>query len=438
MTRTKFETRNETFGYDTNRPWASDAFRLLFATPRVYGPLLAAWDSRYPGSRRSVDRLVAAGFVTHQPPVIVDTRTGLSATRLSQPLPRYRLTAKGRRLIRDAVEDLRTLSRTFPRLTDEQSNKLVTLLQVLDLELPHSRFGLSIPHATELAGMAGRSGRWWINRLVEGGWVAELPERFADVREVVPEHWYVTRQLCRQMERIVESFPDTASSSVSVEFRLQRTRFLKPIEPSRIGVSGATDFDHDVECQRILAALLSSSRLAADGVFSVEPRNTLPADSRNKPWSFHEQGGELIFYQPDAELRETSASGVQRSIIEYERFQSRRDAWAHIERFLGWLSLRTMPFEPAILRFVVDSEARLRSYVELIEAFADHAIDHPGRLPFNEVTLAVSTTERVLAADDPLDPKAWFRINLPQGAETERTPVLHVGPSPYDDYFARG
>ena len=93
-----------------------------------------------------------------------------------------------------------------------------------------------------------------------------------------------------------------------------------------------------------------------------------------------------------------------------------------------------------MLRFVVDSAPRERSYVELIEAFGDYALDHPERMPANPVLLAVSSTPRVLAAADPLDPRAWFRMTLPNsaGSDTVRRPVLHPPEdSPYDEYFSR-
>ena len=437
MATARLTTSNETFGYGSLKPWAADALRLLLSVPRLYAPLLDAWEQRHPGTRRALDRLVKAGFVAHQPAVLLDTRTGLPGERVSQPLPRYRLTSKGKRLLKDAVEDSRTLSVPFPRLTDRQSTRLQALLTALNLEAPHSRYGLSIPHCASLTGMPERSTRWWVNKLVEGGWISELREKYADVREVVPAHWRATRPLCRQLLHLVDTNP-AVPPALAVEFRLNRTRFLGPIEPSRVGVSGATDFDHDVETQRILAALLSSPRCSSGGVFNVEPRIVLNADDRTLPWRFEPNGAYPVFYQPDAELRETGEHGLTRSIVEYERFQSRRDGWSHIERFLGWLYLRTLPFEAAVLRFVVDSEPRIRSYVELIEAFADHCLDNPSGLPLNEVTLAVSSADRILAASDPLDPRVWFRITLPQGADTDRAPVLHVGSSPYDEYFARG
>ena len=76
--------------------------------------------------------------------------------------------------------------------------------------------------------------------------------------------------------------------------------------------------------------------------------------------------------------------------------------------------------------------------MELIEAFADNMLDHPERLPLNPVILAVTSMDRVQAAEDPLDDGIWFRVSLPSGADTAGVPVLHPKESPYDEYFGRG
>lgn len=441
MARRTFVHRTETFGFDMETPWALDALRLIFHVPRAYSPLVNAWEVRHPGTRKSLDKLVNMGFVEYQSPVIVNTRTGKSAKSITAPLPRYRTTAKGHRLHEAVSEDIRVLEDTFPRITNDCLKKVAKLISALDLEDSHAKFGLSAPHATQISGLAERSGRWWVSRLVELGYVKLLPEKLADTREVVPAHWRVTRLLCRQLLDVIDAFPDGPSPLLQTEFRLKRTRFLSDIDPARVGVSGATDFDHDVECQRILAALITSDRCAVDGIFTVEPRIHVPVIMGERPWTFDAQSDDSIFYQPDAEIREIGdvEGSVKRSVIEYERFQTRRDAWNHIERFLGWLHTQTLPFESAVLRFVVDSESRVRSYVTLIEAFCDHAYDNAEQMPKNKVTLAVSSVQRVLKAQDPLDPRAWFRIDLPNnGSETVTRPVLHdPDDSPYNDYFSR-
>lgn len=438
MARRKFTHRTESFGFDTDNPWALETLRLLFRVPRAYQPLVEAWETRHPGTNRALQRLVQMEFVEYQPAIVIDTRTGALAERASTPLPRFRTTAKGHRFNQEVQADLRVLHDQFPRLTHASSGKVAALLAAFDLDGSHSRYGLSVPHAMSLSGLPERSTRWWVRKLVAEGILKELSLKVPDVREVVPAHWRPTRQLARQLGEVLDEFAGHNAGALRAEFRLGRSRFLGDIDPARVGISGATDFDHDVECQRILAALLVSPRCIHESVFTVEPRLVLETDTTTIPWKFRHGGSDHVFYQPDAELRERDDSGVLWSVVEYERFQSRRDAWSHIERFLGWVHLRALPFEGAVLRFVVDSESRVRSYVELIEAFADHVLDHPEALPTNKVVLAVSSVDRVLAASDPLDPRAWFRIALPHGETNLNQPVLHdVKHSPYEEYFGR-
>lgn len=441
MSRRSFAHRAEAFGFDKDDPWALDTFRLLFHVPRAYEPLVRAWDRRHPGTLKALERLAAMGFVSYQPGVIVDTRTGELADRPGRRVARYRTTSRGKRLVQDMREDIRVLEDTFSFLTSANTKGVARLLRELDLEDSHAKFGLSITHAVELSGLPTRTGRWWIDRLTELGFLRELDVKYADVREVVPAHWRVTRLLCRQLADVIDSFPATAPEHLKVEFRLGRTRFLSDLDPARVGISGATDFDHDIECQQILAGMLDSPLCATGGIFAVEPRRTLPVDTGKSPWAFNVDGDGQMFYQPDAELREYDEHGrIVRSVIEYERYQTRRDAWNHIQRFLGYLHTFTLPFEPAVLRFVVDSEARVRSYVPLIEAFCDYAMDHSEQMPANPVVLAVSSAQRLSQVSDPLDPGSWFRISLPRGdsADTEREPVVHAAEdSPYDEYFAR-
>lgn len=404
---------------------------------------MESWDLRFPGTRKALDRLTALGFVEHQHAIIVDTRTGKPSIGRSKPVPRFRLTPKGRRLAATAAVDPRVLTDHFPRLTASQEPKIVALLQALHLEYPASKIGASTSFACQEAGIPERSARWWIRKLESAGYVTRLDQDVADVRDLIPEHWRITRTLCRQMEDIIEAFPAHAPPSLRVEFRLSRTRFLGDIDPARVGIDGATDFDHDIEAQAVLAALLRSPRAATTGVFSVEPRINLSVAQQTVPWTFTASGRGSVFYQPDAELRENSEAGAlaARSVIEYERYQTRRDGWNHIEKFLGWVHLGALPFEEATLRFVVEGDSRTRSYVELIEAFADYAIDFPSRMPRNKCVLAVTSSERIRREADPLDPRCWFRITLPrpEGSETDGGPVLHSKDgSPYNDYFSRG
>jgi hypothetical protein len=438
--RRDFRQRAETFGLDTPKPWAMPAFRLLFHVPRAYEPLVRAWDACYPGTQAALDRLVELGFVDYQPPVVIDTLTGDTADKSSPSVTRYRTTAKGRRLITELKDDLRILSDIYPRSEPQNHRGVARLLRVLDLQDSHARFGLSARHTIEKSELAPRTGRWWIAKLVTDGYVRELDQRYADTRAVVPAHWRINRTLCRQLSEVIAAFPDMTPASLVVEFRLKRSRFLDDIDPIRLGISGATDYDHDVECQKIAAVMLASPQCAQDGLFVLEPRFHLSAARVDRGYRFDASGTEQVFYQPDAEFRELDAGQIRRCVLEYERYQSRRDAWAHIERFLGYLKLTAYPFERAILRFVVDSPARVRSYRQLIEAFCDYMLDHPELLVRNQVTLAVSSMDRLLSASDALDPHQWYRIALPRASQDDSCPVLHKhkdASTPYDEYFSR-
>lgn len=440
MARQSFAARVETFGLDTADPWALPALRLLFSAPRVYEPLAVAWEKIHPGTMRALARLVELGLVNHQPGLIVDTRTGQQAQVASRRVPRYRTTAKGRRLVLAVNEDLRVLDDVFPRTDQDNVDGVRRLLEALDLQDSGAKYGLSAQHATVLSGLPNPNVKWWIRSLKAKGYVRQLEVKYADVREVIPQHWRVSRALCRQLLDVLDAF-ESAPQGLRVEFRLTRSRFLTDIDPARVGLSGATDFDHDVHCQQVVGALLASPSAVPQGVFTIEPKLSIPADVAARPWQLRAGADGQVFYQPDAEMRERVGGKVTRSLVEYERFQSRRDAWNHIERFLGYLATGALPFEPAVLRFVVDSAPRERAYVELIEAFADYALDHPERMPANPVTLAVSNFDRVLSSGDPLSSGAWFRLEVPTsgGADTARVPVLHPAEaSPYDEYFSKG
>ena len=441
-----FLQRAETFGLDKEHSWALDALRLVFSVPRAYQDLTTAWDRRHPGTKRALDRLVANGFVAYQGGVIIDTVTGAGADAVGRTVVRWRLTARGRRALTLFTEDFRNFEEQFPKALVTNVRGTVAFLSAFDLDGSHARFGLSVNHALAVSGLEPRLGRWWLNRFVELGWVVKLDKRYSDVREVVPAHWRITRSLCKQLDLVIGSFP-TAPDALRVELRLKRSRFLADIDPARVGITGATDYDHDIEAQRIVAAMLRSPRCAPGGQFAIEPRLFLPIDRAQSPWRFTSTGTAAsavqLAYQPDALLtsQEVDANGKvtnRKVVIEYERFQSRRDAWSHIERFLGWLHTRSLPFESALLCFVVDSEPRKRTYVELIEAFCDHALDHPELMVTNPVVLAVAVADKVVAAADALNVKEWSRITLPRPGEggEANCPVLHPKKaSPYDEYF---
>lgn len=437
MDAIEFRRRAETFGLDTDEPWALWALRLLFAVPRAYEPLVEAADRAHPGVRAALDRMVADNWISYQGPVVVDLRTGKPAAGETRKVARYVLTGSGRRLLNDAFDDPYVLSERWPAVKPESYDTILGLLGAFNLDHSHARYGLSVNHAAGIAKVPPRTARWWVARLLTDKLVRELPERHADVREVVPPHWRLKRDVCRQVGNVLAAFP-APWGALRAEWPLTKTRFLRDIDPARIGVSGATDYDHDITAQRVVAVMLGSSRVSHTGVLEVEPKFTLTADTSVSPAVFGADYAGLVFYQPDALLVADDEQGrPRRVVIEYERYQSRRDAWAHIERFAAWASATLYGFESAMLCFVVDTEARLRSYVALIEAFADWADENPQIVPTSQLTLAVSSVDRVAAAVDPLDDRAWFRV--PVGPGTGERIVLHepAHNSVYDAYFGK-
>lgn len=434
MDRFTFHRRAETFGFETESPWSLPALRLLFHVPRLFSTLVDAWEERHPGTRKALDRLVADDWVAYQPGIVIDLPAGQPAEKASRSVSRYVLTASGRRLLAAAENDLLVLHARWKQLASHNAPNVRALLAAFELKGSHARFGMSAAHASLLADLASRTGRWWVKKLTEENLIRALPEKRADVREVIPGHWRIKRELCRQLEQVLAAFVEW--KALSVEWPLAKSRFLTDIDPARVGRTGATDYDHDVEAQRLFATLLSSARVTRDARFEVEPRLSIPANTTSVPAVFGSSPG-VVLYQPDAVLRALDNSGRSRHVVvEYERFQSRRDAWAHIERFCGWVNATLLPFEKATLCFALDSEARVRSYTELIEAFADWVDEHPQTAPRNQLDLAVASTEALAGASDPLADNAWVRIALNPGSAEHL--VLHdPAQSPYNDYFSR-
>lgn len=442
MTTIDFRYRSETFALERTDSWALPALRLIFAVPRTFEPLVDAWERHHPGTRRALNRLTKMGYAAFQPAVVLDTRTGDWADQETRVVPRYRATRKGQRLMTAWREDSRALEEIFPKTTPQNLAGVTRLLDALSLDKGPATFGLSASHATAIAGLADRSGRWWLRRLVAAGYVTELDEKYADVRAVVPAHWRPNRALASQVRDVLANVEGVAQS-LAVEFRLHRSTYLEDIDPARLSITGATDFDHDVETQRVVAALLRSPACVTESAVSIEPRFALSADKSFTPWRFGDSGdGDVIIYQPDAELLERVDARTRRCVVEFERFQTRRDGWSHIERFCGWLATSTLPFENAVLRFVVDGDAKVRSYVNLIEAFADHLLDNLDAAPVNHTILAVADSGVLARADDPLADANWFRIELPKGTGTacalHPTTKAWRGRTPYDAYFGAG
>lgn len=433
-----FHLRSETLGFDRPKPWSAPALHLLFNVPRVYEPLLTAWERRNPGSKVAMRRLTEMGFVAYQDPVILDTITGLPAAKAERAVERYRITAQGRRLLAAIAEDSGALQEFTPKTSPENRLKVQALLASTDLTSEVAPYGVSSRYIISRCDLAERTARWWISRLTDGGYLRLLETKVPDVREVIPAHWRATRVLGRHLSEIAEerSLPG-AVDAMKAQYRLGRSRYLDEIDPTRVGLGGATDYDHDIGTQQILAELMRSPRMSTEGVFTVEPRFRIATDKTVRPWRFVPDGESSVPYQPDAEYREYHSGGVQRAVLEFERYQRRRDGWAHIERFLGWVGSSLPPFEKVVLRFVVDSDPRARSYAELVEAFSDWLGARPEYRVVQQVGFEVASKQRLLQVPDPLDPAHWYRITPPRATpDIPASPVLHpIKQSPYHQYF---
>jgi len=280
--------------------------------------------------------------------------------------------------------------------------------------------------------------KWWVRKWLQDKVLKELQVKLADVREVIPGHFRARRGLSTQLKVAIKEYPRWAG--LTAQFRLQRSTYLEDISPARIGSNGATDYDHDVTAQRILGGFTTSGNVLTSSLFSIEPRFKLLTTTVS-PGKVHisHTGKGRVFYQPDALFRERDESGVTRTVLEYERFQSRRDAWSHIERFLGYIHTHQTTGERSVLRFVVDTRTRERGYVELCEAFSDYYLDFPEFLPQQETSLMVSSAQRLSQVPDPLNPARWFKVPLTAGrADPDSgSTLLHTGKGgAYDLYFA--
>lgn len=438
MSASKFERRREDFGFSTAEPWSLNALRLLYHSPRVFRPLAEAWEQMHPGTLSGLERLTELGFVAYQGPVVVDTRTQDQTDTATRAVDRFRLTASGHRLLKAALLDPSELRVRFPRITDPNIHGVIEMLSEFAVDSTRARDGRSLVHFATTGPLPRRTAYFWGEKLVAAGYLRQLPNRAPDARDAIPGHWRVTRALSTQLKTVFSEF--TKNGPLVKEFRLGRTRYLDDIELTRVSVGGGTDFDHDVVAQALLAEMLGSPQLEPGLGVKLEPHFKVGIDNKQMPWVFNKGTSDVVFYQPDALFyTQSNTYGREVCALEYERLQSRRKAWSHIERFIGHLVTHSLPiFDPgARLLFVVDTERREKSYVELIEAFGDWAERNPDLMPAHKLTLSVSSRVRLDDAKDPLSRSAWFNVDyqtIPQGPGTNC--VLHSADhSPYLEYF---
>lgn len=425
----------ENFGFDRRRRTPTlPALHLLYSSPRVFEPFAQAWNTAHPGVLGELRRLTGSGLVAHQPAVMMDVRTQELSDARPRSVPRWRATAKGRRLHAQVCEDSRVLLDAFPNVTANEW-RIALMLELLAMPDKHAKIGISVSHLAHETGLDDRQVRWWVDHLSKKGLAVKLPVAVADVRAVVPAHWRATSALTRQLRTALAAYPSTAPAEAVAAMQINRADFLADIVPSRVGLSGATDYDHDVTVQTLVGRFITGTTAVNASSVRTEPRFALTADLSGYPWLASAAGTDVVIYQPDAVLAHTGTDGAAATtIVEYERFQSRRDGWCHLEKFVAARNLHMPLAETVVLRFVVDSKARETGYVRLCEAFATWLADTPDFLPMRTTTLMVSSRPRLDAAADPLDPRHWSRLTLPTGGGWEM--ALHAADrSPFGEFF---
>lgn len=430
----EFKAASETFGCEGADPWAAEALHLLYSAPRIYEHLLEAWDSRYPGAKKAVYRLMDLGFVTRQDPISPNG----SASDSKRSMVRYVATAAGRELSSEQQTDPRTLSITFPKMAPATEQPLETLLgKLCELSVP-GKDGMSVSHMAQVSGLSYAVAYSWASRLEKKKFARRAPAKKKDKDPSIPAHYRPTRSLTKQAARLSEVFPDKAHILAPAARRMS---FLKDIPTSAARNLG--DWSHDVAAQEVVADMLKSqsmSPLAHGAPLLIEPvinlaTSAVESDSSDyriilpEPFSsaVHNDPQRRV-YQPDAVFSATFDTPVQsRCVLEYERQRHRADGWLHVEKFMGYMAAYTFPGTPGALLFVVDTPKREKSYVAMCEAFADSMAENPTRLPSNRITLAVSTAERLKAPGNPLLPSRWATIQMMMPSPSDRAQrcILH-------------
>jgi len=438
-TRPVLPARYNTLGFETQNPWAVDALRLVYNTPRLFTPLVEALTVRKPALPAALVTLTDIGILTYEPAHVFNTVTGQPVKAPSRVVPRYRLTSAGETLLTRVGEDSAVFSTTYPRSGLHNETALIIVLSALSRKHRTQPVGVSTAALTQVSGLNVSTVKWWLRRWQRDGVVTVLPVKIADDRELIPGHWRINAAGTTAIKTLTQTF--TAHAELRHELRLGSVRPLGPIRDVRVSGGGSTDYDHDVNCQRVLGQLLASPSADVTLPIRLEPRIHLGVDRDRTPWRFtripHDQDAH-IGYQPDAIFYQTSASGmVTVNVVEYERHQTRRDAWSHLQRMLGYVYLHVHPHTSVHTRFIVDRRSREQSYVDLIEAFADHLIDTPDWSVTHTVAVSVSSRERLRTTGDRLAAWHWSTVTLP-AATSDAAPVMHnPAVSMYNNYFTK-
>ena len=200
------------------------------------------------------------------------------------------------------------------------------MLQEFAVDSTRARDGRSIIHFAETGPLPRRTAYFWCHKLVDAGYLRVLPQRAPDAKDAIPAHWRVTRGPATQMKTAMQEFPQW-------KFLSQEPTWPLPL-PQRHRVTrcplAAEPTSTMTSSPNTMADMLGSPTIATNAPIRLEPWHRLTVVDSERPWTFS-ANADHWGYQPDAmfNLRTTATFYA----LEYERLQSRRKAWGHIERF---------------------------------------------------------------------------------------------------------
>lgn len=416
--------------------WEYPIIKLLYSFPRIYQPLIDSLDLVYPGLNKYLVKLNKIGFLDYQDGIIYNSRTGKKVDKKIKPQRRFKLTNKGKSFLADIKNDSRILTDYYPKIKLRNINNIINFLDVLNLDDNISNQGISLSFVSKKFNIPIKNVRYWTKIFSKNGFIKLLPNKISDAREIIPPHFRVNNKFTKHLKYILKNLEN--GEFFIKELKLDRRKYLLDVNPARIGITGATDYDHDIEVQKVLAKFILSSNIINPMNITAEPKFKIKIDKINGKIICVDNSSNHIYYQPDAFYNETIDSIKYYSILEFERFQNRRDGWLHIEKFLAYVYQNLYIFEGAIIRFVVSSEKRLKSYVDLLEGFAHYINENPTRIPNNKIIFSVTSLERIEKSKNALDSSNWFWIAINIDKSDKKEIIIHdENTTPYKSYFGK-
>lgn len=385
MKKSNFAIRSETFNLEYGNMLSYSTLKLLFSVPRLYSPLLDGFEIQYPGSKKFIKKLSEYGMVDFQEAIILDTINNKITRKESNKVSHFFLTSKGKAFLKNVIEDDRVFRDKYSRATEENLYLLIKLLSLFNLPRSINSVGISIKYLNLNSQLPLRTIRWWVERFKEDGIIDESEYKLPDSREVIPSHFRINKNLSKHLIDINNSFNLNFSNDIVNDFRLNRSRYLDSIDSRNIGLNGSTDYDHDINVQKIIGNFLSKKIIEFDNSFLLEPRFNIPILIGSEKTTVSKLGKNKITYQPDATFNGVIKGENSMVFLEYERFQSKIDGWEHIEKFIAHISL--LPGSKFSLVFVVDSESRKKVYDKLILNFVNYISYFPERKPDKDIKL---------------------------------------------------